>query len=273
MKAGIITFAVALVLAAIAVSAMETLTYRPLTMAHRGGFAETEENTMKAYENAIKRGIDILETDPKITKDGKWIIMHDDTIDRTTVGTGRTSDLTFEQYQKLRTKGGEPIPTLEQVLELGKKHGSIVFLDMHVPPPDIEAFFKIVDDHDMTDMVIVNTWVKSFQKKKKKVRPEIITCFPWPKPTPRLKTVKKLGTDIVGTITPLATKRMIRKSHKMGMAVVTMPINDEAKIREFIAKSLDIIQTDDPRLTEKVLGALGQASIRNIKLLKLQPVM
>ena len=265
-------------LSAILISALTVLSTfaasnpRPLVMAHRGGLVEADENTMKAFNLAIDRGVDIIECDPKLTKDGHWIIMHDKTVYRTTNGTGKVSKLTFDQIRNLRTTRGEPIPTLEEVLELGKKRGVIVFLDMHIPPPDIKAFFEIVDNHGMTERVIVNTWIKPFQIELNRLRPDIVTCFPYPKPTPRLKTVKKLGVDIVGTLAMFATGRMIRKCHRMGMKVVTMPINNEWWIRKFAEKGLDIIQTDDPRLSQNVFGLSGNASSLRLYPKRLYPM-
>jgi len=272
MKSKVFLVVAALLSAAVAAFALELAAERPLIMAHRGGFVETEENTLEAYKFAIEHGVDIIECDPKRTKDGKWIIMHDETLDRTTVRSGRYDELTMAEYRDLRTKGGSPIPTLEEVLDLGKKHGVIVFLDLHIPPPDIDAFFKIVDEHGMTEMVIVNTWIKPFQRELKKVRPDILTCFPYPKPAITVKMAKKLKVDIVGTLPVFATSRMIRKSHKNGMAVVTMPINKKSKMLKFAEKNLDILQTDDPRMTEEVFGSFGRASLSNIKRLSMNPL-
>jgi len=264
--------AIILIAALMAFSVFASSTDRPLVMAHRGGLVEADENTMKAFNLAVDRGCDIIECDPKLTEDGHWIIMHDKTVDRTTVGTGKVNELTFDQFRSLRTTRGEPIPTLDEVLELGRKRNVIIFLDMHIPPPDIKAFFDIVDKHGMASRVIVNTWIKPFQRELKKIRPDIVTCFPWPKPSPRLKTVRKLGVDIVGTLPIIATKRMIRKSHKLGMKVVTMPINKEKKIRKFAQKGLDIIQTDDPRLTQKVFGLGGSSSSLRIPPFQKPPI-
>lgn len=271
MKTRILITSAAIVLSVLAVfAATESSSVRPLLMAHRGGFAETEENTLKAYNNAIDRGIDIIECDPKLTKDGKWIIMHDETLDRTTTGVGKVADLTFEQIQNLRTKGGEPIPAFEQVLDLAKNREAIVFIDLHLPPPDIAAFFKIVDGYGLAERVIVNTWVEPFQREMRKLRPDIVTCFPYPKPAMTIKKVKKLEANIVGTLTMFASARMIEKSHKLGLSVVTMPINDTAKIKEFAARGLDIIQTDDPRLTESVFGGFGIAPKANLDRFRLK---
>lgn len=109
-----------------------------LVAAHRGDWRHAPENSIKGIENSIKMGIDIVEVDVRKTKDGKLVLMHDATIDRTTNGTGKVSDHTLAELKKLYLKnnqGGDDaeltdqrIPTLEEVL-LAAKGKIMVNLD------------------------------------------------------------------------------------------------------------------------------------------------
>lgn len=91
-------------------------------VAHRGDFSFAPENSLPALENAIFFGADIVETDVRLTKDGRIVIMHDETVDRTTTGSGRVSELTLADLKRLRLKksdGGRTsytIPTLEELI-------------------------------------------------------------------------------------------------------------------------------------------------------------
>lgn len=97
-----------------------------LVVAHRGDWRNAPENSLQAFKNCIEMGVDMIEIDLKKTKDNHLVIMHDDTIDRTTDGTGKPSDYTLEEIRKFRLKNGlgrttfHPIPTLEEVLNLAK---------------------------------------------------------------------------------------------------------------------------------------------------------
>ncbi len=96
-----------------------------LVASHRGVHLDYPENSMPAFEEAIRLGVDILEVDLRSTKDGHLIIMHDKTVDRTTNGKGNVGDFTFEEIQKLRLvhngqETSEKIPTFDQVLKLTK---------------------------------------------------------------------------------------------------------------------------------------------------------
>lgn len=93
-----------------------------LVAAHRGDWRNAPENSLRAFEYAAAMGADIVEVDLKKTKDGVIIIMHDETIDRTTNGKGKPGDYTLEELKKFRLKNGlgrvtdNPIPTLQEVM-------------------------------------------------------------------------------------------------------------------------------------------------------------
>lgn len=91
-------------------------------VAHRGDWRNAPENSLQAFKNCIDMGVDMIELDLKKSKDGVLVIMHDNTLDRTTTGHGRPSDFTLDELKKLRLKSGHgiasrhQIPTLEEVL-------------------------------------------------------------------------------------------------------------------------------------------------------------
>ena len=79
--------------------------YRPLSVAHRGHSIAYPENTLEAYRKAIELGVEMIECDVNITRDGKLVMIHDSTLDRTTTGTGRVSASTWEEIQQLDAGG------------------------------------------------------------------------------------------------------------------------------------------------------------------------
>lgn len=92
--------------------------------AHRGAKDRANEATLAAYDLAAKDGVDALEIDLRMTKDGVLVAMHDQTIDRTTDGTGKVETHTLEELKRFNTVGVfngiemvEPIPTLEEILQ------------------------------------------------------------------------------------------------------------------------------------------------------------
>jgi glycerophosphoryl diester phosphodiesterase len=102
---------------------------QPAIFAHRGASAFAPENTMAAFELAVQEKADAIELDAKLTADGQVVVIHDQTVDRTTDGRGRVGDMSLAQLRQLdagshfaRAFQGERIPTLDEVLAaLGDK--------------------------------------------------------------------------------------------------------------------------------------------------------
>src|SRR5690606_38031785 len=88
----------------------------PLAFAHRGGSLEVEENTLAAFAHAVSLGYSHVETDVQATRDGVAVIFHDDTLTRMTGEEVRVDALTWPELKARRTKGGNPIPRLDEVL-------------------------------------------------------------------------------------------------------------------------------------------------------------
>ena len=97
---------------------------RPVIVAHRGGAAIGNENTLSCIEKGIQEGADMIEIDIHLTKDGQLVVCHDETIDRTTNGKGAIRDMTLDEIRQYRIKNSdgslsdETLPTVEEVLRL-----------------------------------------------------------------------------------------------------------------------------------------------------------
>jgi glycerophosphoryl diester phosphodiesterase len=87
----------------------------PKIYAHRGASADAPENTLAAFDLAVTQNANGIELDVTLSKDGVVVVIHDDTVDRTTNGQGRVRDLTLAELQALDAGQGERIPTLEEV--------------------------------------------------------------------------------------------------------------------------------------------------------------
>ena len=127
--------------------------------AHRCSWRTAPENSVQALKDCIKMGVDIAEFDLKLTKDGQLIVMHDNTIDRTTTGKGKPQNYTLEEIKKFKLKAatGHPtrhtIPTLEEMLTAAK--GKII-VDIDKGYPYFGQAMGIVKKLNMTQQVIYN---------------------------------------------------------------------------------------------------------------------
>lgn len=95
-------------------------------VAHRGDWRNSPENSLRAFQRCIDMGADMIEIDVRKTKDNQLVVIHDNTVDRTTNGKGKVADMTLAEIKKLRLRAGQgvvtrqEIPTLEEVLNLCK---------------------------------------------------------------------------------------------------------------------------------------------------------
>jgi len=136
--------------------------------AHRGWRSKYPENTLEAFKAAMALGVDQLETDVRVTKDGELVLIHDATVDRTTDRSGKVCDFTLAELKEMDAGNGTEIPTLIELMELVKDHPTIT-LDIELKEYPTEgreelAFgvcdrvLKIIDDYGFTERSVINTW-------------------------------------------------------------------------------------------------------------------
>ena len=116
--------------------------HRFIVVSHRGDHTQAPENTLEAYSNAIKDGVDFVEIDLRTTVDSQLVIMHDATVDRMTNGKGFVKDLTLDTIRSLKIRGEFRVPTFKEVLNLCKGKVNI-YLDFKNADP-AQAYKEIV---------------------------------------------------------------------------------------------------------------------------------
>ncbi len=151
---------------------------------HRGASARAPENTMAAFKQAHADGADAIELDVLTTKDGKFLVMHDDTVDRTTNGTGLVADLTLEEAQKLDAGSwfdpkfvGERPPELGEVLDWAKdKIHVVVEVKRETAAKSSGAeLVEIIRDKGVSDQVTVMSFNKGFVERVEAQAPDLDT--------------------------------------------------------------------------------------------------
>ena len=113
---------------------------------HRGARGLEPENTIRSFQKALELGVDYIECDVHLTKDGHIVLIHDHTLDRTTNETGDVNDYTFEEIRKLDAGKGKKIPTLQELLDLVRGKVKI-----HIELKDTGAFLKFLFAEDGLD--------------------------------------------------------------------------------------------------------------------------
>ncbi|MGI5222872.1 glycerophosphodiester phosphodiesterase [Nocardia sp. CA-290969] len=151
-------------------------------VAHRGLAPGLPENTPAAFRGAIALDVDAIEIDLRVTADGHLVVMHDDTVDRTTNGHGRVADLTLDRIKSLDAGSiagpgfsAERVPTYREVLEIVQGHRTQLLLDIKDCPPEAKAeIVGLTDYFDAAQKVIVGprtvTDLRAFERLDPRLR-------------------------------------------------------------------------------------------------------
>ena len=132
-----------------------SLLRKPLVVGHRGVPSRVDENTLAGAIEAVRLGADAVENDIYMTTDRHLVVMHDETVDRTTDGTGAVESMTLAQVRALRTTSGLPVPTLDEFFTQFKGQPITHFVEIKSATPEVVDLLKVaVDRHGVADQVI-----------------------------------------------------------------------------------------------------------------------
>jgi glycerophosphoryl diester phosphodiesterase len=226
-------------------------------VAHRGGIVPGyPENTIAAFRQAIKYGVDAIEIDLRGSKDGKIVIMHDETLFRTANGTGTVGDHTLAELKKLDAGSGERIPTYEEVLELVDGTGVRLLLDIKASPTlDKREIVRLTAKYQATSKVIVGVRTLDDLRTFRALDPNLRTLGFVSAPMAVEPFVQE-GVDII-RLWPhwiCAEPDLVREVHQLGKAVwVTAGPASREELEELIALGVDGILSDLPEVMNSLL--------------------
>ena len=235
--------------------------------AHRGASHYAPENTLPAFALAAAQGADGIELDVHLSKDGELVVIHDETLDRTTNGTGLVRDHTLAQLQALCADNHMPgfadarIPTLREVLALVRPTPLLVNIELKTGVLWYEGIeqkaLDLVREMGMADRVIWSSFNHYSIETVRQLAPEAETAY--------------LYSDIICGVERYAAAHGVRGLHpglpnvKMrdflhtylasGLAVRVWTVDAAADLRWLLAAGADVI-TNDPPLALTVRAAL-----------------
>ena len=148
-------------------------------IAHRGGPRYAPENTLAAFRTAIDQGVAWLEFDVQMTRDGELVVIHDETVDRTTDGTGAVRDLILAQIRVLDAGGGERVPTLEEVVVLAREHVVGILPETkaaHLYPGIEEKLVRALAAADYLDHAVIQSFQAASLERLPSLAPDARLC-------------------------------------------------------------------------------------------------
>jgi glycerophosphoryl diester phosphodiesterase len=249
----------------------------PLRIAHRGGAGIWPENTLYAFERAAKLGVDMIELDIHASADGVLVVMHDETVDRTTDGAGLIRQKTLAELKTLDAgyrwtdNGGQSYPfrglgieisTLEEVLQALPQMPLIVEIKQAVPAIT-NALCRLIRQYGRQEDLIVGSFHVDALREMRQICPAVATSAHAnevrlfvalnflrltrtyaPAPFAFQVPVRQDNIEIV-------TPSFVRGAHERGMQVHVWTVNDLAEMEYLIRIGVDGLITDYPdRLME-----------------------
>jgi glycerophosphoryl diester phosphodiesterase len=227
-------------------------------VAHRGGIvAGYPENTLAAFRQAIKHGAEVIEVDLRGTKDGDVVIMHDETLDRTTNGKGKVTDYTLAELKKLDAGGGERIPTYEEVLQLVAGTGVKLLLDIKESPVlDKRKVVRLTDKYNATLNVIVGPRNLDDLRAFRALNPNLRTLG-FIRDIGDIGPFAQAGIDII-RLWPkwiYANPELVKKVHQLGKPVWTTAEDaPREELEKLIKLGVNGILSDLPAVMSKLLA-------------------
>jgi len=224
-----------------------------LLASHRGDALREPENTLAAFKRAFDEGANAVELDVRMSSDGVPVVIHDETVDRTTNGHGRVSELTLNELKKLNAGRGERIPTLEEALLLAKERKCKVLIDVKVGKEELKKIVDVVLKTGMLDSVVFTSFDFDVSLHLKKINPKIKTAilickeFNWNPKVDPIELALKYNADYIHFADPTdITKDIIEKAHKKGILIIGGATTDKSLIIKLADMGVDGLTPDDP---------------------------
>lgn len=229
---------------------------KPWIIAHRGASGYGPENTMATFERAVQLGAAFIETDLHLTRDARFVAIHDAKVDRTTNGHGAVHDFTLAELCQFdaglwfdRQFSGQRIPTLEEILEFSCKNDVVFYFEikydaawgMH------HALAAALSGSGNAARSIVISFDPTTLLSLRRLDPSIMLGLLSEDPkADLLKTAVDCGARQVCPRFDLITPQLVADAHRKDLHVVTWTVNDPGKMRAAIDAGADGIMTDVP---------------------------
>ena len=259
--------------------------------AHRGGARLWPENSLRAFRESLALGVDLLELDVHLAKDGRVVVLHDPTLERTTDGRGPVAERTAAELARVRLRGpdgavtDERVPTLEEVLTLVKPSTAGLLLEVKGPAPGVNVVYErgadvriapgpeypglvertvaLVRQVGMLGRVNLMGFSPDVVSQTRALEAAVRTTFLVSaahvdyvdaRPEDTIAWAARLGATDVGLQHTLASPAVMAAARAAGLEVGVWTVNDMEAMRRVIDLGVDVLTTDRPDLARRALG-------------------
>jgi glycerophosphoryl diester phosphodiesterase len=227
-----------------------------LAIAHRGASGHAPENTLAAFKRAVGLGATFIETDLQLTRDSRFVAMHDATVNRTTNGQGKVHDMTLLELRRLDAGSwfgseyvGERVPTLEEILEFSKKNDVVFYLELKPGGSwgGEHALVGALRESGEIPRAVVISFDADILARLRQIEPTLMTGLLYDGQIEApLEKALKVGARQLAVRGDLVTPSLLTDARKRDLQVVCWTVNHPAHIRMLMAAGVDGIMSDYP---------------------------
>lgn len=258
----------------------------PQVIAHQGGDGIWPGDTLFAFEKAVEIGSDVLEMDAHITKDGHIVLMHDETVDDTTDGSGLIEEMTLDELKQLDAAydwskdGGQTypyrgqgiqVPALEELFQKFPQMRYVIEIKRSGIPVE-QPMCDLIRQYGMQEEVLIASFHDEVMQTFRATCPEVATSASRGEVTrfvilgkiflsglvaPGYESIQPPYDPEESYNIPIMTRRFIRESHRKNIKVEPWTVDDPDLMRQYIEWGVDGIITDRPDLMVELLKEMG----------------
>ncbi|MDF3299341.1 glycerophosphodiester phosphodiesterase [Streptomyces tropicalis] len=196
-----------------------------LTLGHRGVMGVEPENTLRSFVAAEQAGLDVIELDLHLSKDGALVVMHDAEVDRTTDGTGAVADKTLDELRALDAGHGERIPVFDEVLDAVRAPLQAEIKDVSAA----RALAEVMKRRDLVSRVEVSSFHDEAIAEIARLVPGVRTAL----------VASRYGTDVVARATAAGAATVCLNIRRLTLEVVEQAREADLRIIGWVVNSLD----------------------------------
>lgn len=228
----------------------------PWVIAHRGASGHAPENTLVAFERAVQLGAGFIETDLHLTRDARFVAIHDATLDRTTNGHGPVRDMTLAELRKLdagqwydRGYMGQRIPTLEEILQFARVHDVIFYLELKCDAAwgmDHALVAALREAENAARTIVISFDPSQIENVRRADQGMMTGLLTDGSQRDCVRTATEIGARQLCPRSTAVTAELIDQAHRADLHIATWTVDDAAEMRRVIAAHVDGVMTNFP---------------------------
>jgi len=218
-----------------------------LKVGHRGARAYEIENTLESFQKAIELGVNAIELDVRKSKDGKLVIIHDDNLKKVFDKDILVNQATLKELKQLTDN---KIPTLEEAIQFINKKVDKILVELKEAGYE-KKVLEIIRKEKLKDRAIIISFHEQVLLTVRKLDEEIKTGLIYSKYKNPIDTALKLNAQYLVPLFKFTHTKDVERAHKHNLKVIVWTINTRQEAKEYIAKGVDGIATDNPAILKE----------------------